>query len=110
MLLGGEALSRAELAAGPPKFAFGFADVTFSKISDIFGIMSGLLLQREFRSENRIHITNASLDIFDLMKGRKLLRSETNSQLLRNLNFCALNLHFFDTHVDARFPMLRYYC
>ena len=46
---------------------------------------------------------------YDLRKDGKLIRSETNSQTLRNLDFCDQNLHFFDTHVDARFPVLCYY-
>ena len=44
-----------------------------------------------------------------LRKVRKLFRSQTNSQILRNLDFSDQNLHFFDTPIDARFPMLWYY-
>ena len=38
---------------------------------------------------------------YDLRKVRKLLRSETNSQILKDLNFCDKNLHFFDTPIEA---------
>ena len=46
---------------------------------------------------------------FDLRKDRKLIRSQTNSHILRNLHFGDQNFHVFDTHVDARFPVLCYY-
>ena len=46
---------------------------------------------------------------YDLRKNRKLIQSETNTQILRNLHFCDQNLHFFDSHVDAKFPVLCYY-
>ena len=45
---GGEALSRAEPPAGPPKFGLLFADATFPEISVIFGIMPGPLLLGNF--------------------------------------------------------------
>ena len=38
----------------------------------------------------------------DLTKNRKLLRSETNSRIRRNLHFSIRNLHFFDYHVWTR--------
>ena len=44
----GEALSRAELPAGPLNFDLSFGDVTFSKISPIFGIMPAPILQEGF--------------------------------------------------------------
>ena len=41
---GGEALSRAEPPAGPPKFDLLFGDVTFSKISIIFRVVARTLV------------------------------------------------------------------
>ena len=71
--------------------------------------MKKLWLHRKFaqtmESTQRMHRWIA----YDLRKSRKLIRSETNTQILRNLDFCDQNLHFFDTHVDARFPVLCYY-
>ena len=46
--IGGEALSRAEPLAGPPKFDLLVADATFPDISVIFGIMPGPILQEGF--------------------------------------------------------------
>ena len=44
LLSWGEALSRAELPAGPPKFDLLVADATFPEISNIFSIMPGPIL------------------------------------------------------------------
>ena len=78
-LVGGEALSRAEPPAGPPKFDLLVADATFPEIPDIFGIMPETVLPREFaqtiESTQRVHHWIA----FTLMKGGKLLPSETNT-------------------------------
>ena len=38
----------------------------------------------------------------DLSYPGKLLRSQTNLQILRNLHFCARKTHFFDSPIDAR--------
>ena len=46
--IGGEALSRAEPPAGPPKLDLLFADATFPKNSVIFDIMPGPLLVEGF--------------------------------------------------------------
>ena len=70
--VGGEALSRAEPPAGPPKFDLLVADATFPEISIIFGIMPETVLPREIRSDNRINTTNASLDSFYFNEGRKI--------------------------------------
>ena len=70
--VGGEALSRAEPPAGPPKFDLLVADATFPEISIIFGIMPGPFLTREIRSDNRIDTTSASLDSFYFDEGRKI--------------------------------------
>ena len=39
----------------------------------------------------------------------KLIRSETNSQILRNLHFCEPFTPIFDKHVETRFPLPLYY-
>ena len=46
--VGGEALSRAEPPAGPPKFDLLVADATFPEISVIFGIMPEPILTYSF--------------------------------------------------------------
>ena len=43
------------------------------------------------------------------MDKRKLLRSETNSQILRNLHFCNPFTPIFDKHIETRFPLKLYY-
>ena len=48
LAFGGEALSRADPPARPLKFDLSCGDVTFSKISPIFGIMSAPILQEGF--------------------------------------------------------------
>ena len=45
----------------------------------------------------------------DLKNGGKLVRSETNSQTLRNLHFCEPFTPIFDKHVATRFPLPVYY-
>ena len=47
-----ETLSRAEPPAGPPKFGFGFAGVTFPKISLIFEIIEKRKLSDKNSSES----------------------------------------------------------
>ena len=70
--VGGEALSRAEPPAGPPKFDLLVADATLPQISVIFGIMPEPVLTREIRSDNRNDTTNASLDSFYFNEERKI--------------------------------------
>ena len=70
-LVGGEALSRAEPPAGPPKFDLLVADATFPEISVIFGIMPEPVLTREIRSDNRNDTTSVSLDSFCFDEERK---------------------------------------
>ena len=45
----------------------------------------------------------------DVRKAGKLLRSETNSQILGYFTFTVQNLHFFDNPIEARFPSKPYY-
>ena len=78
----------------------------FVKISDCRRHVANLSSRGKFaqgiESTQRMHFWIA----YDLIKDRKLLRRQTNSQILRNLDFCVQNLHFFDFHVDARFLVL----
>ena len=39
----------------------------------------------------------------------KLVRSQTNSQILRNLNLCHQFFLLFDYHVETQFPLPLYY-
>ena len=45
----------------------------------------------------------------ELMHPEKLVRSETNSQILRNLHFCDPFTPIFDWHVETQFPLPLYY-
>ena len=75
----------------------------------VWGACANLSVGRNFaqgiESHQRPHQSRAIAS----MKAGKLSRSETNAQILSNLHFFIQNLHFFDTPIDARFPMLRNY-
>ena len=70
--LWGDALSRAEPPAGPPKFDLLVADATFPEISVIFGIILELFLIKEIRSDNTTDTTPVSLDSFHFHEDRKI--------------------------------------
>ena len=103
--LGGEALSRAEPPAGPPKITKSLGEITFPKIRenskfhenlDFLESCKNLSLKRDFsqthRQTQRIH----SWIALDLRKGGKLLWSQLNSQILTYLHVYELSANFFD--------------
>ena len=57
------------------------------------------------RRTQRIH---SWIDL-DMAQAKKLVRSETNSQILRNLHFCDPFTPIFDQHVETQFPSPLYY-
>ena len=77
--------------------------------SRFFGVIPGHVLQEEIRSENRIDTTNASLDSLWPQEGWKIDPEWNEHTDFEKLDFCDQNLHLFDSHVDARFPMRCYY-
>ena len=105
LTLGGEALSRAEPPAGPPKITKSLGEITFPKIRenskfhenlDFVESCKNLFVSTTFsqthRQTQRIH----SWIALDLRKGGKLLRSQLNSQILRYLHFSEPFTPLFD--------------
>ena len=104
------ALSRAEPPAGRPKFNLIFANVSFFENFDHFSVACpNTSLSTDFsktmQSTQRCHSWIAR----DLIYIGKLLRSQTNSQILRNLRFCDPFTPIFDKHIEIKLPLRLYY-
>ena len=99
----------AEPPAGPPKFSKSLGESTFPKNLDFLEASPNLSSKRDF---SRTHIQTHRLHSWiglDLRKKGKLLRSQWNSQILRNLTFSDLFAKIFDKHIWSEFPMRLYY-
>ena len=64
-----------------------------------------VIFSKTHRRTQRIH----SWIALHLRMVGKFVRSETDSQILRNLYFCEPFTPFFDKHVETRFPLPLYY-
>ena len=61
-------------------------------------------LKRDFSKTNRWTQRSHSWIDLDFLERRKLLRSQTNSQILRNLHFCDPFTPIFDSPVERNCP------
>ena len=96
----------AEPPAGPKIFNKSLGESTFSKISLS---CKNLSLHGNFSQTHKWTQRKHFWIADDLSKGGKLLRSKTNSRILRNLHFCHQNHCYFESHVRSDFPMQPYY-